>query len=124
MSLGWGGGRYTRGGADLAGEIEAGACVLVGSESVGADLAIEFSPALQNAGSIADGVALFEARTSDVTDETVPVDAVIYGGSNDDGLLDANGDRPEPHVGDASAGRSIAFIEGTWMIVEPSPSRC
>ena len=124
MSLGWGGGRYTRGGADLAGDIGAGACVLVGSAGVDADLPIDFSPALQNAGAVADGVALFDTRSGDVTDETVPVDAVIYGGANDDGLLDAHGDRPEPHVGDAEQGRSIALVDGTWMIVEPSPSSC
>jgi len=124
MSLGWGGGRYTRGGADLGGAIEAGACVLVGAASVDADLPMDFSPALQNAGAVADAVALFEARSSDVTEETVPVDAVIYGGSNDDGLMDAQGESPQPHVGDAGQGQSIALVDGVWMIVEPSPSSC
>lgn len=124
MSLGWGGGRYTRGSADLGGDIAAGACVLVGSEGVDADLPVTFSPALQNAGAVADGVALFETRSTDVTDETVPADAVIYGVANEDGLLDAEGNRPEPHVGDAGQGLSIALVDGTWMIVEPSPSSC
>ncbi len=124
MSLGWGGGGYTRGSADLGGDIDAGACVLVGSADVAAELEMTFSPALQNAGALADGVALFDARSTDVTNATVPLDAVIYGGRNDDGLMDARGERPEPHVGDASAGRSIALVDGAWEISEPMPAAC
>jgi len=124
MSLGWGGGSYTRGNADLGGSIGAGACVLVGSADVAADLEMTFSPNLQNAGSVADGVALFDARSTDVTTDTIPMDAVIYGGRNDDGLLDAQGNRPEPHVGDAGQGRSIALTGGVWQIGEPNPTGC
>ncbi|MEM6289735.1 MAG: phospholipase D-like domain-containing protein [Myxococcota bacterium] len=125
MSLGWGGGSYTRGSADLAGPIGAGACVLVGSETVDATLQIEFSPALQNSGALADGIALFDDRSTAVTETTVPVDAVIYGGSNDDGLIDATGDAPAPHVDDVSAGRSIVRTTASeWDVGEPTPAAC
>lgn len=124
MSLGWGGGHYTRGSVDLGGELEPGACMLVGAASVDADIQVAFSPNLQNSGAIADGVALFEARSTDVTESTVPADAVIYGDANEDGLLDAHGDRPAPHVGDASQGQSIALSGGTWRVGTPMPTAC
>ena len=124
MSLGWGGGSYTRGSADLSGSIGAGACVVVGGESVEADLEINFSPNLQNSGVVADGVALFDTRSTDVDSSTVPTDAVIYGVLNDDGLMDAQGNRPEPHVGDADPGESLFLTPSGWSIGTPSPTTC
>lgn len=124
MSLGWGGGSYTRGSADLSGSIGPGECVVVGGETVEADLEINFSPNLQNSGVVADGIALFEMRSTDVGSSTVPSDAVIYGVLNDDGLIDAQGNRPEPHVGDADAGESLVLTASGWSIGTPSPTTC
>lgn len=47
-----------------------------------------FSPDLQNTGSAGDGVALFDVPAASITGSTVPVDAVIYGPNNNNGLID------------------------------------
>lgn len=54
----------------------------------------------------------------------MPVDAVIYGGDNTNGLIDETGTATPPHVGDASAGNSIQFdLEmETWFIGPPDPA--
>lgn len=132
MSLGWGGNNYVTGSADLSGMLEGGRCMIVGApisdERNGepmVDVEIEFSPALQNAGNVADGVALFADKSFAVEADTTPVDAVIYGGVNDSGLLDARGERPEAHVGDARAGDSIQRTGAErWEIGAPTPDSC
>ncbi|MEM6792638.1 MAG: lamin tail domain-containing protein [Acidobacteriota bacterium] len=86
------------------------------------DLVFDFSPDFQNSGSVADGVALFNLRCAQVTETTVPIDVVIYGGSNSNGLLDETGAAGPVDVGDASSGQSIerVGIGGGWQI-NPSP---
>ncbi|MCR9163748.1 MAG: phospholipase D-like domain-containing protein [Nannocystaceae bacterium] len=122
MSLGWGGGSYTRGSVDLSGSISAGACLVVGGPDAGLD--VDFSPNLQNSGVVADGVALFDMPQAAVDFTTVPTDAVIYGVLNDDGLMDPQGNRPEPHVGDADPGESLQRTAAGWAIGTPSPASC
>jgi|GEM_PF-1390587 len=127
MSLGWGGASYTRGVADLSGSLGAKACVVVGGADAApsGDLEVNFTPNLQNSGAIADGVGLFDMRSTAVTETTVPVDAVIYGESNDDALLDADGGTPEPHVGDARPGQTIfRTAAGDWEVGDPRPTAC
>jgi hypothetical protein len=128
-SLGWGGPDYTYGQLDLVGAIDAGDCRVVGGPEASNDngnpvwdQAIDFNDDMQVGGDVADGVALFLGVEADITADTVPVDAVIYGIDNDSNLLDANGDTPSPHVGNTGQGESIrrTALAPTW-IVEPSP---
>ncbi len=132
MSLGWGGSTY-KDGLDLEGKLDGGRCMIIGGPTTDAtnggptiDMAANFSPDLQNSGSTADGIAIFAAANADVDGDTVPVDAVIYGGSNTSGLIDASGSAPDPHVRDAKSGDTIVRIgEGEWDVAdEPTPDTC
>lgn len=132
-SLGAGGDDYTVTRVPLSGVIEAGGVFLVGGPLSNAangaptfDLEADFSPNLQNSGDAADGVALFDVPHLEITTSTVPVDAVIYGSANPNGLLDVDGEAGEPHVAGASEGASIERRgpEGTWRPASrPSPGR-
>ncbi len=129
-SLGWGGTDYTYGVQQLSGTIQPGATFVVGGPSSNAsnanpsfDQAANLGPDLQNSGSTADGVALFDVPAAQVTGSTVPIDAVVYGGSNANGLIDESGSAGAPEVGDAAAGSSIERLDlaGGWRI-QPSPT--
>jgi hypothetical protein len=113
-SLGWGGTDYTYGTLDISGVIPSGGCFVIGgpiSESDnGAPIlgqAIDLDPDMQNSGSKADGVALFDIPASQITTTTIPIDAVVYGGNNDSGLLGPDGGPASVHVGDVSASNSL-----------------
>ncbi|NNL54002.1 MAG: hypothetical protein HKP32_02485, partial [Woeseia sp.] len=131
-SLGSGGTDYTTSKLQLSGTIEPGATFVVGgpkSKSKNSDpdydLEDDFSPDLQNSGSTADGMALFNVPASAITASTVPVDAVIYGDSNNNDLIDETGSAGGPDVGDAPAGSSVERIDlaGSWQIQsEPTPN--
>jgi hypothetical protein len=133
-SLGWGGEDYTFGLLDLEGGIRPGGCWLVGGPDSNSDNAnpvydrfFDFAPDLQLGGAVADGVALFVGTAADVMDDTVPVDAVIYGVSNDSGLLDAQGIAPAPHVGLAMPGQSLrrTALAPEWEVApSPTPNEC
>lgn len=131
MSLGAGGGDYTNTKIALSGVMPAGATWVIGgdqSSSANAnpsyDLVVNFSPDLQNSGSVADGVALFDIPSNQITTSTVPIDAVVYGTSNSDNLLDESGSANAPEVGDAAEGKSIerTSLAGAWQIqTTPNP---
>lgn len=131
FSLGSGGSRYTSTRVQLAGSLAAGATFVVGGPSTSGvngnpafDQAINWSPDLQNSGSTADGVALFDVPSAQMTVSSVPIDAVIYGSANSSGLIDETGNANPPEVGDAPAGSSIERLDvaGTWQIqATPSP---
>ena len=131
-SLGAGGSDYTTSQLDLTGTIPAGGTFVVGGPTSQLsngnpifDQATDFSPDLQNSGSTADGVALFNVSSSEVTSTTCPIDAVIYGGSNTNGLLDASCAAGGVDVGDAPAGSSIerTSLGGAWQIQSsPTPN--
>lgn len=129
-SLGWGGADYTYGQLQLSGTIGAGETFLVGgpvSTSTNSnpvlDLAVAFAPELQNSGTPADGIALYNLPVTSVTASTIPVDVVIYGGDNTNELVDETGAVGITDVGDASPGQSIERTDaaGTWQI-QPAPS--
>ncbi|MCP3938848.1 MAG: lamin tail domain-containing protein, partial [Actinomycetia bacterium] len=89
------------------------------------DLVFDFDPDFQNSGATADGVALFNVRCAQVTPLTVPIDAVVYGSTNTNGLIDETGVANPPDVGDASSGQSIerTDLAGTWQIQAlPNPN--
>lgn len=133
MSLGWGGSSYTSGGLDLEGKVPAGGCFIVGgADSTGDngapsyDLAVDLEPDLQNGGEPADGIAIFDVLADDVDGGTVPLDAVIYGSDNRNGLLDSSGEAPSPHVEGAAVGGTLTrSAADRWESSEqPAPDAC
>ena len=86
---------------------------------------VDFEPDLQNSGPAADAVALFAVPGGQVTDTTVPVDAVLYGTANDNGLWDESGGPGDVDVGDASSGSSISRFADGWQVTPvPTPNDC
>ncbi|MDP6945800.1 MAG: hypothetical protein QF464_16740, partial [Myxococcota bacterium] len=77
-------------------------------------------------GSKADGVALFEMSASSITASTPPVDAVIYGDSNANGLMGAGGAVPDAHVGESGSGNSLLRVDfQSWVVAQdPTPNEC
>lgn len=132
MSLGNGGTDYTYSQLQLSGTIQPGATFVVGGPTSSAengspvfDLVVNFSPDFQNSGSVADGVVLFNLPADRVTATTVPADAVVYGETNSNGLIDETGSANPPEVGDAPAGASIERFDlaGSWQIQSsPTPN--
>ncbi len=130
LCVGSGGGDYTNSTVQLSGTIAAGATYVVGGPTSSADnanptldLVYDFSPDFQNSGADADGVALFNLQCALVTASTVPVDAVVYGAANTNGLIDETGSANAPEVGDASSGQTIERVDnaGVWHI-QPVPT--
>ncbi len=132
FSLGNGGTGYTYSLVQLAGTIQPGATFVVGGPTSGAanhdpvlGQAIDFDPDFQNSGTTGDGVALFNVPASAVTGSTVPIDAVVYGPNNNNGLIDESGTAGAPEVGDAPSDSSIERLDvaGNWQIQStPTPN--
>lgn len=124
-ALGWGGADYTYGTLQLSGTVEPLGCVLIGGPVSSADngdpvlgLAADFDPDIQNGGSVADGVALFDVLAANLTSTTVPVDAVLYGAANTSGLLGPDGTPSVVHAKDVPQGRSLHLEPGA----QPGPA--
>lgn len=126
FSLGWGGADYTYGTLSLSGAIPAGGCALIGGPQGGLAFhqSVDLVPDLQNGGSIADGVALFNTPALAITSSTVPIDAVIYGTTNSSGLMDETGGVASVDVGNAPPGSSIQRAATGWVIGTPTPGVC
>jgi hypothetical protein len=135
-SIGYGGTDYTYGVRSLAGVVNNGECFVVGGPSGNAasgfpagpmfHQAVDFNPDIQNSGATADGIALFNVPPAAVTAATVPIDAVIYGVNNTNGLIGPNGLPSPVHVGDSGAENSIRRQNnGTWAVeLNPAPLAC
>ncbi len=131
-SIGNGGTDYTYLVVQLSGTIENGECFVIGGPLANDDngnptydQSINFDPDLQNSGDTADGVALFNVPANQVTAATVPIDAVIYGTTNTNNLLDESGSAGNVDVGDASATSSISRTSTGWEILSsPTPNDC
>ena len=131
-SLANGGTDYTYMVAQLQGTVADGDCYVVGGpvsvpENYNPvfDMAYDFPNDIQNSGDKADGVALFHLTASQVNASSIPIDAVIYGDTNANGLIDASGTAPAPHVGNAPAGSSIERQGNAWAIQPiPTPNDC
>lgn len=130
FSLGWGGANWLSGKLALSGVVAPGDVFVVGgplSDESNAnpvfDLAVDLSPDLQNSGATADGVALFDVLADELVAETVPIDAVLYGETNDSGLLGPQGVASIVHVADAPGGSSVERgADGIWRVQEfPTP---
>ncbi len=132
LSLGNGGSDYTSSLVQLSGTVGPGQTFVVGGPTSNAsngspvyDLVLNFSPDFQNSGTTADGVALFNVPAGNVNAATIPIDAVVYGVSNDNGLIDETGSANAPEVGDAPTGASLERIDlaGNWQIqLSPNPN--
>ncbi|MCR9164223.1 MAG: amidohydrolase family protein [Nannocystaceae bacterium] len=135
-SLGYGGTDYTYAQLQLVGTIGAGECFLVGGPSGDADSgfagppmfdqAVAFSPGMQNSGATADAVALFDVTADMIGAATVPIDAVIYGENNVNGLLDETGAAGAVDVADVgSAASAVLQDDLTWGVsLAPTPTVC
>ena len=125
LCVGNGGGDYTSSLVPLDGlSLAAGATAVVGGPTSSADnanptfdLVFDFAPDFQNSGTTADGVALFNVSCAQVNSTSVPIDAVVYGGSNTNGLIDETGVANAPEVADVSGGWSIERVDvaGVWQ---------
>ena len=122
-SLGYGGSDYTYGKLQLSGVIQPFSCFVVGgpkSEERNAnpeyDQIGNFSPDIQNATeNIADGVALFDVPANQITTDTVPIDAVIYGEINENNLIDETGKPGAVDVDDVPDDFSIEKTVSGWQ---------
>jgi cytosine/adenosine deaminase-related metal-dependent hydrolase len=131
-SLGNGGLNYTSSRVQLAGTLAPGQCFVVGgpdsneeNSSPLLDQAVDFEPDFQNSGDTADGVALFPLAASGITPDSVPIDSVIYGTTNDNGLMDKTGQPGAVNVGKASSGNSMQLTPAGWIIPsDPTPNDC
>ncbi|HMB52202.1 MAG TPA: lamin tail domain-containing protein, partial [Thermoanaerobaculia bacterium] len=125
ISLGWGGDDYETGGITLdSGTISTCDVFVVGGPDSDSDNAnptfdeeVNWSPDLQNSGTTADGVGLFNFPYFYVTASTLPIDAVIYGTTNTNCLLDESGSCASVDVGDVSSGGTIERTSeaGAWQ---------
>ena len=131
-SLGWGGANYVWGKLQLAGTLEAGQCAVIGGPTSQASnfsptffQALDFDQDIQNSGTTADGLGLFAVPAAQLTATTVPVDAVIYGGSNGSNLIDETGAVGAVDVADAGSGKSIERVGAGWVVQgTPNPNDC
>jgi hypothetical protein len=121
FKLAWGGTDYNYGQMFLAGTILAGQCFIVGGpksdETNGfpaIDQAYDFEPDIQNSGSTADGVALFQ--------DDLMLDAVIYGKENNSALLDESGQVGNVDVGKAPKGNSLLRTAFETWAHNPTPN--
>lgn len=121
-SIGYGGDDYTYGTYQLSGTIAPGETFVAGGPnqvpqngSPTYDLTQDFNPDMQNSGTMADGIALFDVVATSITTATVPIDACIYGGTNTNNLMDASGSVGSVDIGDVPEGSSIRRRgDGMW----------
>jgi hypothetical protein len=127
-SIGSGGTAWTTTVYQLSGTLPPGGCAVVGGPNSSETnyspvflLSADFNPDIQNSGDTADGVGLFAMTAEEISDDSVPVDAVLYGKTNTSGLVDETGQAGAVDVNDASSGSSIARTGEGW-IVQPAPT--
>ncbi len=120
----------------LSGKIPPGGCYVIGGPlktdgngNPDYDIELNFEDDIQNGGSNSgNGVGLFNIlRDGNISNTSVPVDAVVYGSNNDDDLLCPNGQAcPGAHVGDSGSDASIEKgNDGQWSENNaPSPGVC
>lgn len=126
-----GGSSYTTSTFELSGTIPVGGCWVIGGPSSSVDngspvydLVADFSPDLQNSGSTADAYALFNLPEADIDATQVPVDAVIVGVTNSNGLLDELG-QTTVDLGAVAEGSSVWRSTIGWTEqAAPSPGDC
>jgi hypothetical protein len=129
-ALGYGGGDYSWGTYQLSGVLAAGECALVGgpgSESGNGNPTYtqvqDFDPDLQNSGANADGIALFHLKAGQILSDSIPLDALVYGGSNSAQLIGKDGQPvAQPHAADITNGKSLVRVSTEVWDVNPTPN--
>jgi len=135
FSLGNGGSDYTYSVMQLAGEIPAGGCWVVGGPTSAAanfepvfapELGLDFDPDLQNGGRAADAVGLFAVPADRIAPGMLPIDAVIYNGPNSNGLPDERGAPGAVDLDTLASGTSAERVGATaWSEQRaPTPNSC
>ncbi len=132
-SLGAGGSTYLYSVLQLSGQLQPGACFVVGGPISDAfnhfpsfDQEQAFDPPMQNSGSKspADAVALFALPAAQIQASSVPIDAVLYGGLNENQLLDQSG-QAGTSVGYAYGPKTLERTPSGWRVqADPSPNDC
>jgi len=133
-SLGAGSTNYVYTKAQLEGTVPPGGCAVIGgplsTAANGMPLLTQsynFNPDLPNGGGgNAAGIALFDARATDVDAATLPIDAVIYGAANTGGLRRPDGSVGSPDSPGAPAGSSLRRSgPSSWAVQSPlRPNQC
>ena len=131
-SLGNAGTNYSGSTAQLAGVLAPGECFVVGGPISDADngmpvydQVLDFDPDLQNSGDAADAVGLFSLPAGQINNASVPIDAVVYGAANSNGLVDETGEVNEPDINNVSAGSSLQRTPDGWLAQpDPTPGDC
>ena len=123
-SIGTGGADYLYKTVQLTGTVAAGACFIVGGPTSvpenGSPVygqSESFAGSIQNGGTAADGLALFNVTAASLASTTVPKDAVLWGapGTNTANLLGPDGKASIVHVIDVFAGSSVVRTgAATW----------
>lgn len=133
LSIGYADLAWGDGFKELVGTVDPFGCHVVGgpmSSALNGDpdymLADDYAPNLGTAEVAGAGVGLFDVPTDQIPGGT-PIDAVVYGPNNDNGLVDANGRVVAPHVGNAAQNGSIQRTseDDTWVTADvPTPGTC
>jgi hypothetical protein len=136
-SFGSGRADYTATRTQLSGILPAGGCFVIGGPASNAGngnpsygQVANFSPDLldgSGASGQATGYALFNARLSDVTATSIPIDAVLCGQNNGAGLFGPDGLPAVPICPDVSAaGHSVERTNVTTWVDQatPTPGNC
>ncbi|HWB79487.1 MAG TPA: hypothetical protein VG755_31210 [Nannocystaceae bacterium] len=129
LELRWGGDGYVNV-AKLGGNLGAGGCFVMGgpitnddNSNPSYDVVLDFEVDLENSGTAADAIALFE------TGNEVPLDAVIYGEMNEAMFIDETDDVGAVDVMDVARGHTIARTaaeaSAAWYDEDvPTPNVC
>ena len=134
-SLGAGRTNYTYSMAQLAGMIPAHGCFIVGGPTSAASngspvysQSYNFSPDLPNGSSTsgqASGYGLFDVPITKLVPASIPLDAVLCGLANPDGLVGPDGKPAATACSDVAAGHSVARTGATtWVEQAPTPNNC
>jgi hypothetical protein len=132
-AIGAGGESYATLRYQLKGTLTAGACVVIGGPKSSTQ---NFSPnffqaesvpgGLQNGGTVADAIGLFAIKASDITRDSLPIDAVIYGGpDNKANFKGPDGTVSPVHLPKILSGQSMEKVDGIWVVrTRPTPGIC
>jgi hypothetical protein len=110
--------------------IPAGGCVVVGGpDSNGAnaypyiDLGVDLEPNLGNAGTLAEGIALFASPMTSIDPTSRPLDVLVYGGSNNS-LRGSDGQIAPVWPGSDPGGSLRRVTNKIWAKSAPTPRNC
>lgn len=133
-SLGAGSMDYTETTVQLTGTLAPGECAVIGgaTSSMANGLptfkqALDLDPDLPQGGADGAGVALFFAEAMALTAATTPIDSVVYGAANNNGLLDEAGAVDAEVSPEAPEGSSLERVGDSDVFrvqAEPSPGNC